>query len=178
MAQLGKHTPHHQIGPQMFAKILVALDISDNSKEVFNKALSLAQKYEAELHLIHVLSAEEETSPIPIPVNLDEVYPAMGNELTIELWQEQWDKFEKRGLDLLQARNEEAREAGVQSSFEQVLGSPGKTICKTAKEQGTDVIVVGHRGRWGLSEILLGSVSNYVFHHSPCSVLVVPTPDL
>ncbi|MFM7578374.1 MAG: universal stress protein, partial [Microcystaceae cyanobacterium] len=39
-----------------------------------------------------------------------------------------------------------------------------------------DVIVVGHRGRWGLSEILLGSVSNYVFHHAHCPVLVVPTP--
>jgi nucleotide-binding universal stress UspA family protein len=161
----------------MFAKILVALDLSEHSQEVFNKSLSLAQKYEAELLLIHVLSAEEETSPIPIPVNLDEIYPAMGNELTIELWQEQWEAFEKRGLDVLRARTQEAQESGVQSSFEQILGSPGKTICKIAKDRAADIIVVGHRGRWGLSEILLGSVSNYVFHHAPCSVLVVPTSD-
>jgi phage terminase large subunit GpA-like protein len=36
--------------------------------------------------------------------------------------------------------------------------------------------MVGHRGRTGLSEFLLGSVSNYVMHHAPCSVLVVNNP--
>jgi len=160
----------------MFTKILVALDVSEAAQTVFTQALSLAEKYQAQLYLLHVLSAEEETSPIPIPVNLDEVYPAAGNEMTMELWQEQWELFEKRGLELLQSRTQEAKDRGITTDFEQVLGSPGKTICKMAKENAFDVIVVGHRGRWGLSEILLGSVSNYVFHHAHCPVLVVPTP--
>ncbi|MFM7579988.1 MAG: universal stress protein, partial [Microcystaceae cyanobacterium] len=81
----------------MFTKILVALDVSEAAQTVFTQALSLAEKYQAQLYLLHVLSAEEETSPIPIPVNLDEVYPAAGNEMTMELWQEQWELFEKRG---------------------------------------------------------------------------------
>ncbi len=38
---------------------------------------------------------------------------------------------------------------------------------------GADLIVVGRRGRSGLSELILGSASNYVLHHAPCSVLTL-----
>jgi len=159
----------------MFTKIIIAMDMSEMAKDVFAKALSLAQKYDASLTLLHVLSTEEENSPLPVPVNLDEIYPAMGNELTLELWREQWEVFEKKGLDTLHSRVQEALKLGIKADFQQILGSPGKTICKVAKELESDLIVVGHRGRWGLSELLLGSVSNYVFHHATCCVLVVPT---
>ncbi|CCQ49032.1 hypothetical protein CWATWH8502_2292 [Crocosphaera watsonii WH 8502] len=40
-----------------------------------------------------------------------------------------------------------------------------------------DVIVMGHRGISGLQEFFLGSVSNYVLHHAPCSVLIVQPND-
>jgi nucleotide-binding universal stress UspA family protein len=99
----------------------------------------------------------------------------MGNELTLELWREQWDVFEQKGLDTLQSRVQDAIALGIKADSQQILGSPGKTICKVAKEAEADLIVVGHRGRWGLTEILLGSVSNYVFHHAHCCVLIVPT---
>lgn len=161
----------------MFTKVLVALDMSEAAQTVFSQGLSLAEKYQAPLHLLHVLSAEEESSPVPIPLNLDEVYPATGNELTLELWREQWDKFEKQGIESLQQRCNQAMAIGVSSNFQQIVGIPSKTICQVAKETGADVIVIGHRGRWGLAEILMGSVSNYVFHHAPCCVLVVPTQE-
>ncbi|MCZ8054719.1 MAG: universal stress protein, partial [Microcystis sp. LE19-12.2C] len=48
-----------------------------------------------------------------------------------------------------------------------------KTICKVAREENIDLIVIGRRGRSGLGELFLGSVSNYVLHHAPCSVLIV-----
>lgn len=161
----------------MFTKILVALDMSPAAEIVLEKALSLAQAFNAELTLIHVLSAEEEGSPLPIPVNMDEIYPAIGSELTMEAWQEQWQTFEQDGLDRLEQRRQRAQAAGLNCEAEQLIGSPGKTLCQRAKEKAVEAIVVGHRGRWGLSEILLGSVSNYVFHHAHCCVLVVPTPD-
>ncbi|BFM39044.1 hypothetical protein OLK001_09700 [Synechocystis sp. LKSZ1] len=164
-------------GATMFTKVLVALDMSESAKVVFSQGLSLAEKYQAHLHLLHVLSAEEESSPVPIPLNLDEVYPATGNELTLELWREQWDKFEKQGIESLQHRCDQAVSVGVPTDFQQIVGSPGKTICQVAKDLGAEVIVIGHRGRWGLAEILMGSVSNYVFHHALCCVLVVPTQE-
>ncbi|RMG10302.1 MAG: universal stress protein, partial [Cyanobacteria bacterium J055] len=35
------------------------------------------------------------------------------------------------------------------------------------------LIIVGRRGRQGIEEAVLGSVSNYVVHHAPCSVLAI-----
>ncbi|WLT38682.1 universal stress protein [Synechocystis sp. B12] len=161
----------------LFNRILVALDLSPAGQEVLEKGLSLAKVYGASLLLLHVLSAEEEGSPLPIPVNMDEIYPAAGNELTMEVWQQQWQTFEQEGLDTLEKRRQQALALDIECQAEQILGSPGKIICQRAKQDNSDIIVVGHRGRWGLSEILLGSVGNYVFHHAHCCVFVVPTPD-
>jgi nucleotide-binding universal stress UspA family protein len=60
-------------------------------------------------------------------------------------------------------------------STEILRGSPAQQIVERAKEWGADVIVAGSHGRgfWGR---LLGSVSNSVVHHAPCSVLIVRKP--
>lgn len=52
-------------------------------------------------------------------------------------------------------------------------GSPESRIVETAEEMNADLIIVGSHGynRW--ERLLLGSVSDSVVHHAPCSVLVV-----
>jgi nucleotide-binding universal stress UspA family protein len=62
---------------------------------------------------------------------------------------------------------------GIKTEFTQIPGNPGQTIKKIAQNWDADLIVMGSRGRTGLSELVLGSVSNYVMHHAPCSVLIV-----
>lgn len=47
------------------------------------------------------------------------------------------------------------------------------TICKLAKSWEADLIVVGHQGMSPLQELARGSVSNYVMHYAPCSVLTI-----
>lgn len=159
----------------MFHKILVAVDSSSHSNHVFDAALALAKANQAHLMLLHVLSVEEEGSP-SMPISSGFSYYPILNDTTLEVYQSQWRAFEEKGLNLLRRYTETATEAGIPTEFTQTPGSPGRMICEQAKMWGADLIMVGRRGRSGLSELLLGSVSNYVLHHATCSVLTVHAP--
>ena len=159
----------------MFHKILVAMDTSAIAKDVFDQALSLAKPIKARLMLLHVISPEEDGSlNMPILPSL-EYYPVVSDK-TREIYRQQWQAFEKQGLELLRSHMDQATVAGVNTEFTQNTGSPGRTICDLARTWGADLIVMGRRGRSGLGELILGSVSNYVLHHAPCSVLAVQYP--
>ena len=56
-----------------------------------------------------------------------------------------------------------------------LFGSPESRIVETADEWKPDLVVVGSHGYSGWERLLIGSVSDSVVHHSPCSVLVVRT---
>ena len=51
---------------------------------------------------------------------------------------------------------------------------PDHTIIEVAKEEKVDLIVIGARGLGSLRRTVLGSVSDFVVHHSPVPVTVVP----
>ncbi|MDZ8082359.1 MAG: universal stress protein [Nostoc sp. SerVER01] len=156
----------------MFKKILVALDRSEVGQKVFDQALDLAKLTQASLMLLHVLSPEEEGSPyVPIVSNFD-YYPGL-NSQSFELYQKQWETFKTQGIQMLQAFCAQANTAGITTEFTQNLGNPGRLICDLARSYDADLIVMGRRGRSGLTELFLGSVSNYVLHHAPCSVHIV-----
>ncbi|WP_019501937.1 universal stress protein [Pseudanabaena sp. PCC 6802] len=156
----------------MFNKILAAIDASECSKQVFETALSLAKLNNAELMLLHVISPLDEGYPTLIFPGAADVYPSLYEE-AIESYKQQWQEFEQQGLDILRSLASQARELGVTVEFRQPTGDPGKNICNIARSWEAGLIVVGRRGHKGLSELLLGSVSNYVLHHAPCSVLTL-----
>ena len=51
-------------------------------------------------------------------------------------------------------------------------GFPGEEIVKTIEVQGVDLVVLGARGHSKTTGFLLGSVSQWVLHEAPCSVLI------
>jgi nucleotide-binding universal stress UspA family protein len=55
-------------------------------------------------------------------------------------------------------------------------GDPGQALVTESKD--ATVVVVGRRGRGGLSRLLLGSVSRYVADHAECPVVVAPATGL
>jgi nucleotide-binding universal stress UspA family protein len=156
----------------MFSRILVAVDRSELSQGVFQKAVQLAKAMQAEMMILHVLSQEEPGAPEP-PMILGVDY---GSTISAELWQsyrEQCAIFEQNQMDYLRSLVEKAAEQGVRAEYRLNYGNPGRVICDLARSWKADLIVVGRRGHSGLSELFLGSVSNYVLHRAPCSVLTI-----
>lgn len=156
----------------MFEKILVAVDCSKTGKRVFATALSEAKANHARLMVLHVLSPDEEGCPDTTGLLSTYYYPGVENEAT-EHARQTWDQFAQKGLAMVKSFAAEATAAGIHTEFVQKAGSPGRTICQVACEWDADLIVIGRRGYSGLSELLLGSVSDYVIRRAHCSVLTV-----
>ena len=55
----------------------------------------------------------------------------------------------------------------------QIWGHPARAICRYAKENDMDLIVMGSHGRTGMQELLLGSVSHAVVNTAGCAVTIV-----
>jgi nucleotide-binding universal stress UspA family protein len=67
-------------------------------------------------------------------------------------------------------------DAGLTTIRDTVKGNPKEEIISEAGTWSADLIVVGSRGRRGLKRWLLGSVSEAVARHAPCSVEVIRPP--
>lgn len=61
---------------------------------------------------------------------------------------------------------------GYQARSQVLLGMPVEPILTHAQKQKADLILMGSRGRQGLSRLVLGSVSHAVLHQAPCPLLV------
>jgi nucleotide-binding universal stress UspA family protein len=156
----------------MFHKILVAIDSSKFGKRVFEEALAQAKATKANLMILHVLCPDEEDCPDTSGLLNTYYYPGTDSE-TVQHCQQMWEEFCQKRLEMVKAYAAKAIAAGVNAEFTQKPGSPGRIICDVARNWESDLIVIGRRGYSGLSELFLGSVSNYVLHHAPCSVLTV-----
>ena len=160
----------NQLQIAMINKIIVAVDRSPLNKSVFDKALSLARTTKANLMLLHVMSPKEPEYPI-LPLDVD-YYPLL-EEKNYDLYHQQFAEYKQKGLEFLQKLTERATAEGIKTEYTQLEGNPGRMICELANNWSADLILVGSRGLKGFKEMFLGSVSNYVTHHAPCSVLIV-----
>jgi nucleotide-binding universal stress UspA family protein len=160
-----------------FQKILVAIDNSQLTHSVFAAALELARSNKAAIKLLHCIVPEMLAEPV-VPTTLDmSIQPGLlSND-----YQTQQILIEQQieaAQTILKAYSEQAQSDGVPTEFDYPVGETGHQLCEVAKDWGADLIVVGRRGRSGLAEAFLGSVSNYVVHHAPCSVLVIQEVEL
>jgi nucleotide-binding universal stress UspA family protein len=153
-------------------RLLVALDHSTTTQRVFDEAIALGRALKSDLLLLHVLSTGEDGSPktplLPIP----DYYPGF-SEPAMELFEKEWKAYEAKGMEMLQDYRQKAIAEGLKADCQQIDGGTGRTICGAAKDWQASLIVLGRRGHTGLGEWLIGSTSNYVLHHAPCSVYVV-----
>lgn len=150
-----------------YRKILVAIDRSSQSDIVFEQALKLAKQSDASLMVLHCLPTETPRTGYYGGI--------FGRELISYSYQIQSRLTQEReeARDWLTRYGQRAMAEGVPTEWDLKTGEAGIAIRELASSWNADLIVVGRRGRQGLTEVILGSVSNYVIHHAPCCVLVV-----
>lgn len=176
----------------LIKKILVAIDGSDHSKNAVMLAGDLAQKYEAQLIIVHVLDqkplgaealqmVEIEFADRLAAVGLDEPQKTLERYGEIGLrgfirTQDQRNSAVKNilGEELLKMAKQDAMSAGI-TDVETILinGEPVEQILNTASKSGANLIVIGSRGLSDLKGLWLGSVSHKVAHLSPVNVITV-----
>ncbi|EDX83431.1 universal stress protein family, putative [Synechococcus sp. PCC 7335] len=172
-----QNNSNSQRGKTMYKTILVALDTDEDCSSVFDQALDLAKSTNATLDLLGVLTpANDDTIPLTAYYPDFGGYPLTVDAETWESCRKRYKAYKENGKAVLMRFAEQAAAVGVQTKVTQAEDTPGRAICDRAKAKAIDLIVVGSHGRKGLSEIFMGSVSNYVMHRAPCSVLVVHTP--
>ena len=140
-------------------KILAPTDFSRHAENAVRYACGLAERLDAELHLLHVLSEIVPTGPDPL--------------LTPVLPPEYYRESEVQSRDAL-AKLIKAT-WGTPPVVENAVrwDSPVEGIVDYAREAAIDLIVIATHGRTGLSHVLLGSVAERIVREASCPVLTI-----
>jgi universal stress protein A len=142
-----------------YRRVLCAIDLTDESREVLDRARDEAAMHGAELSIISVLRPFATTYGIA----------TMPGDLTGQLAQLQADTTKQ----MRQRMVEIGREYGVPPERQYLPeGQPAYEVHRVSKEAGIDLVVIGSHGRHGLG-LLLGSTANAVLHGAKTDVLAV-----
>lgn len=137
-----------------YHRIMLAVDLTEESNVVAERAKRLTQVFDAELHIVHVIE----------PLSL-----AYGGDIPMDLSTVQDQIHDQARAHLADF----ALTLGIPTERQHLIfGRPESEIQRTAESVGADVIVVGSHGRHGLA-LLLGSTANGVLHGATCDVLAV-----
>lgn len=140
----------------MFSRILVPVDGSDNSYRALDAALLLSERLGAKATAIHVM--EE----LPVSYIVSE-----------KLLREIVDAYKRENQLTLSKCSEIATKKGLTIKTKLLQGDPSSTILDFCEKEKYDIIIMGSRGMGKFKEIVLGSVSSKVLHHSSCPVLII-----
>jgi nucleotide-binding universal stress UspA family protein len=142
-------------------RILVPTDFSESADVALAHALRLADRFDASLHLLHVVS---ELNAAWYGLAEAEDRTAAGLEAQIR------SVAQKRLSEIAPDRSS----FDVQSDVVQRLNlDETDTVLEYVAEHAIDLVVMGTHGRRGISRLMLGSVSNKVIRRAPCPVLTV-----
>jgi nucleotide-binding universal stress UspA family protein len=138
----------------MFERILVAIDGSAASEKALAAAVDLALHYRAELTALGV-------------VELPAVAGVVGE---IEALRE---GTEGHFRQLGQAAVEYARSRGMALRSVVVRGHPADAIVRYAESEKFNLVVLGQHGHSRITRFFLGSTTDRVSEHAPCTVMIV-----
>ena len=147
--------------------VLLAIDGSTEASLATEAAVEIAIKTRSELHLVYVRSD-------PLLTTLYEgEYPRGVQDLDHE-FDEELESAGRAAQEVLDAAVRKVDSLGGAVAQAHLMeGRAPQEIVSLAEDLGIGLIVMGSRGRGGVSRTLMGSVSDSVVRHAHCPVLVV-----
>jgi nucleotide-binding universal stress UspA family protein len=149
----------------VFDVIVVGTDGSETASVALGKAIELAERTGATLHIVH---AHRLVSAAQLGQAASVGAPTFDIEQVNRGIQDESRQVCGRAVSVAEA-------AGVKVETHQVPGDASDALLDVAQQVGADLLVVGNRGMSGVKRFVLGSVPNKVSHHCPCSLLIVDT---
>ncbi len=141
-------------------KILAALCLSERSHGVYGQAVELAGRFDADLLAANVINVRDVQSVSSIEAM---GYNVHSGDYTRGVKEERREQIEKliEGFDFPRER----------VSIKIRIGHPLEQILELVQEENADMVVIGAKGRTNLPQLLVGSVAEKVFRHSPVTVV-------
>ncbi len=153
------------IDPNLFKKILVATDFSEDSAAALQLASWVAQQSSGELVLTHVLD------------DLRRATMGMSYRAKKDLLAGDGHVYEKEiryaSDQKLQGLIKLLNRPGVAISHETLLGEAFVEITHTVQEAGVDLVMLGTRGITGWKQFFVGSTARKLIRNCPSAVWVV-----
>lgn len=134
-------------------KVLLAIDGSNFSEAAVQAVMTQLQPQGTEVKVLHVVDLA-----LPFPT----LHAAEFRQESL-----------RHGQALVQRTEQRLVKAGFKVLTATEEGDPRSKILDSAARWKADLIVLGSHGRKGLDHFLMGSVSQAVLHHAPCSVQVI-----
>ncbi len=163
-------------------KILVGCDFSPDSTLAFEYALSLAQEFQTELHLAHVLKPSDSFNMTPSDHMMFQTGDAMRwNQSNLQTMNgiENIEKQEKKNIllsrlekKLLNMIPEECNNWCTPATI-LLEGTPYQELINYSEHKNIDLIVLGIHGHSLLENLLIGSTTDRVIRRASCSILAV-----
>ena len=142
-------------------KIVFCTDFSENADQAFELAFDLAQKYEAQFVLVHVVPP----LVFPSPVMEDFISEQANLQFYKDAVQRSMEQIETTYL---------AKMGDYKNALIRVLsGHPASEILNFIDQEKIDLVVMGTHGFTGLAHFFLGSTAEKVVRRANCSVLTV-----
>ena len=149
-----------------YRNILYCTDYSEDAEIAFYHALDLAERYDARLHVLHVLHSSLRYSPTETNEQ------AAPGEVTYAS-QEVIDK----SLDELKARYRDRLGAVTNVSWTVKVGTAFVEIMRYVRENQVDLIVMGAAGASEKEITHYGSTVEQVSRRAPCHVMAIKNPE-
>ncbi|MCP4117862.1 MAG: universal stress protein [Desulfobacteraceae bacterium] len=139
-------------------RILCCVDFSSNADDAFKASIDMAEKYGAQLHLLHVLP------PVvnPLVTDIDIAIPEESSKALVQKLEEQIIEEYANKID-----------PAIDHVVAVKDGHVSTEILNYLLDETIDLVILGAYGLSGVELVLFGSVAKRIAHKAPCSVMIV-----